>query len=87
MMDYDAFCDIARRVNRSSPGPDGILYHARLVGKGVPLRVLHCAYVALASGAAPASLFKDALLVFIPKRGPALGVDGYAVAAVKSSAQ
>lgn len=42
MVDIDEFCGIARYVNRSSPGPDGVPHHAWLVG-----RASRCAFSTL----------------------------------------
>lgn len=65
----DEFCEIAKHINRSSHGPDGVPYHAWLTGRGAPLRVLYVEYIALVVGTEPPPFFNEALLVFIPKGG------------------
>lgn len=72
-LDFDAFCEVARHVNHSSLGPDGVPYHAWLTGRGAPLRMLYAVPVALANGFTPLVHFNDALLVFIPKGGMMAG--------------
>lgn len=76
-LSFDEFAEVARHVNRSSPGPDGVPYQAWLGGGGFPLRLVYEAYVAVTEGAKPPAEFNPALLAFIPKGGSLPGTDGY----------